>query len=97
MVMDQASVDPRFNSEFYDLGTWSFHGTGFTASSFISSYFTNNPGNSSMWVRGFAAQDGTVPALPLLGVALLGGSLVAGGVAALRRRRVRSSDLGARS
>jgi hypothetical protein len=31
-------VDPRFNSEFYDLGTWTFHGTGFTAFPFINSH-----------------------------------------------------------
>ncbi len=86
-LMDEATVDGRFNSEFYDLGTWTFHGTGFTASPFISSYATNAPANTTMWIRGVRAQDGTVPALSLFGVATLGASLVAGGLTALNRRR----------
>jgi hypothetical protein len=86
MGMDQDTVDPRNNSSSYDLGTWSFHGTGFNGAPFISSVFTSDVGNTTMWVRGFEKRDGTVPALPLAGVALLGGSLVAGGIAALRRR-----------
>lgn len=89
MLMDEATAEPRFNSEFYDLGTWNFHGTGFTAFPFINSYSTNSFGNTALWVRGFRTRDGTVPALPLLGIATLGASLVAGGVAALSRKRNR--------
>jgi hypothetical protein len=86
MLMDQETVDPRFNSTSYDLGTWSFHGTGFTSVPFIGSAFTSDVGNQTYWVRGFEKRDGTVPALPLVGVLVLGGSLIAGGVAAARRR-----------
>ncbi len=87
MGVDEDTADPRFNSEFYDLGTWTFHGTGFTGVPFISSYNTNTFGNTAMWVRGATDQDATVPALPLIGTALLGGSLALGGFTALRRRR----------
>ena len=87
MGMDEATVDPRINSSFYDLGTWTFHGTGFRATAYINSYNTNNFGNVTHLQKGFLKRDGTVPALPILGVALLGSSLVAGGVAAIRRRR----------
>ncbi len=86
MNMDEQTTEPRFNSEFYDLGTWSFHGTGFTAIPFIGSYFSSDIGNQTYWVRGFEKRDGTVPALPLVGAVTLGLSLVAGGVAAARRK-----------
>ncbi len=89
MGMDEDTVDPRFNSDFYDLGTWVFHGTGFTSTPFINSYNTNSFGNTLIWVRGFPNNDATVPALPLLGTLVLGSSLAAGGLAALRRRRSR--------
>ncbi len=87
MGMDEDTVDPRANSEFYDLGTWFFHGTGFTSIPYINSYNTNNFGNTTHLQKGFLKRDGTVPALPVLGVVLLGSSLVAGGVAAMRRNR----------
>jgi hypothetical protein len=85
MMADQATTEPRFNSTFYDLGTWSFHGTGFTSVPFIGSTFSSDVGNQVYLVRGFATRDGTVPALPLLGVVVLGASLIAGGVVAARR------------
>lgn len=88
MGMDQDTADPRFNSAFYDLGTWSFHGTGFSASpNVVLSYFSSNFGNQQLWVRGGESQDGTVPVLPLAGTLILGGSLIAGAAVALRRRR----------
>jgi hypothetical protein len=85
-MADEETTEPRYNSEFYDLGTWSFHGTGFTAVPFVGSYFSSDVGNQTYWVRGFEKRDGTVPALPLVGVIVLGLSLVAGGVAASGRR-----------
>jgi hypothetical protein len=87
MGLDENTVDSRFNSASYDLGTWTFHGTGFVGAPFISSYNTNTPGNTQMWVRGANRQDGTVPALPLIGSLMLAGSLVLGGVTAMRRRQ----------
>jgi hypothetical protein len=88
MTMDQETVDPRFNSAFYDLGTWSFHGTGFTSIPWVHSYFTSNPGNNQRWLRGGIAETSTVPALPLIGLVVLGGSIAAGGLGfALRKRR----------
>lgn len=87
MLLNESTVDGRFNSEFYDLGTWIFHGTGFTATPFLRSYSTNSVGNTTFFMRGPLSPDGTVPALPFLGIATLGASLVAGGVAALNRRR----------
>jgi hypothetical protein len=86
-VVDEVTVDPRFNSEFYDLGTWTFHGTGFTSIPWVHSYFTSNPGNNQHWLRGGLSQTMSVPALPLIGIAVLGSSIAVGGLAALRRRR----------
>lgn len=64
-----------------------FTGTGFTAIPFIASCSTTHFGNTTLWIRGLRAQDGTVPALPLFGIAVPGASLVAGGVTAISRRR----------
>jgi hypothetical protein len=87
MGADQATTDPRNNSTFYDLGTWTFHGTGFDGGiTFVSSWFTNDPGNTQMWIRGFESRDTTVPVLPLVGSLVLGGTLVLGGVATLARK-----------
>ena len=74
-------------SSFYDLGTWFFHDTGFTSVPYVRQYFTNNFGNNMNDEAAFLVNDATVPALPLVGLALLGGSLVAGGIAATRRRK----------
>lgn len=87
MGEDEATVSSRFNSDFYDLGTWTFHGTGFTATPYVNSYNSNDPGNVVYLHKGFAKHDGSVPALPVVGLVLLGGSLVAGAAAALHRRR----------
>ncbi len=86
MWMDEATSDPRFNSEFYDLGTWFFHGTGFTSVPYIDAYYTNSFGNTERWTRGIPLQDATLPALPLLGVSLLAASLITGGWLAWGRR-----------
>ncbi len=87
MWMDDATSDPRFNSEFYDLGTWSFHGTGFTAAPYIDSYNTNSFGNTERWLRGIRLQDPAVPGLAALGVGLLGASRLLGGWIALASAR----------
>ncbi len=87
MGADEDTVDPRANSEFYDLGTWTFHGTGFTATPYINSYNSNNFGNVTHRQKGFLKRDGTLPALPILGLVLVGSSLIAGGVAAMGRSR----------
>jgi hypothetical protein len=86
MFVDEATTDTRTNSASYDLGTWSFHGTGFTSVPFVNSYNTNNPGNVVKFYQGAALRDGTVPAISIVGSALLGASLVLGGIAASRRR-----------
>lgn len=87
MLMDETTTDPRFNSAFYDLGTWSFHGTGFTSIPWVHSYFTSSFGNNQRWMRGGIAETFSVPALPLLGISLLGSSLAIGGIALFRRKR----------
>jgi hypothetical protein len=80
------SVDPDLRSTFYDIGPWTFHGTGFTSNPFV--FFTSTTqGNSQILLKGALDPNATVPALPLLGVGALGASLFAMGVAALRRRR----------
>lgn len=85
---DLQTVDPIFTSSFYDLGTWSFHGTGFTAVPYI--WFTPLPvamstGNAQYQLRG-RLSAGLVPALPVLGVALLGASLLFAGARLSRKR-----------
>ncbi len=84
--MDQTTTDAPLESEFYDLGTWSFHGTGFTAIPFILQYFTSSPGNNQAVLRGPVVLDGTVPALQLITLALVGVSMASGGALWVRRR-----------
>lgn len=86
MLIDQQTTQARYNSAFYDLGTWNFHGTGFRSLPFIHSYNTNDFGNFEWQYQGSTRRDGTVPALPIVGLTLLGGGLLVGGVAAMRRR-----------
>lgn len=85
--MDLATTDPPLESTFYDLGTWYFHGTGFTSQAFIQQYFTPSFGNNQFIFRGAVVRDGTVPALQLLGIGVLGLSLATGGAVALRRSK----------
>ena len=82
--MDLATTDPPLESTFYDLGTWYFHGTGFTSQAFIQQYFSTDFGNNQFIFRGGVVRDGTVPALQLIGLGVLGLSLAGGGVFALR-------------
>lgn len=86
MWVDESTSDPRSNSEFYDLGTWFFHGTGFTSAPYLASYNTTAFGNTQTWTRGIPYRDGTLPVLSTAGIALLAASLLAGGwLASLRR------------
>jgi hypothetical protein len=93
--MDQATTDPPNEADFfggaYDLGTWYFHGTGFTSQGFIQQYYSavgGPPGGNNLFVfRGTATNDGTVPAIAILGVGVLGLSLATGGAVALRRSK----------
>ena len=90
LVAHDATADPPFNSTHYDIGTWTFHGTGFTANTEAGwIYFTSTSGigNQMILLRGAQRQDGTVPALPLLGIGAVGVSVLAMGVASVRRRR----------
>ena len=66
---------------------WSFHGTGFTAEPFIFRTTDNTSiGNFQIIYRGVVGQDGTVPALPLLGIGAVGVSVIAMGMSSLRKR-----------
>jgi hypothetical protein len=81
---DLATAEPSINSPWYDLGTWTFHGTGFTSAPFISQS-CYRCGNSQYWLRG-RLSAGIVPALPVLGVTLLGASLLLAGARLARGR-----------
>ena len=84
---DLVTGDPAFDSSFYDLGTWNFHHTGFTSIPWVhqkASPATMSVGNSAYFVRG-RIRGGLVPALPVLGVALLGASLLFAGARLSRK------------
>ncbi len=84
-----ATTDPLFASPFYDLGTWTFHGTGFTAVPFVQQVAppsSMSVGNVQFHLRG-RLQGGFVPALSVLGGALLGASLLLGGAVLSGRGR----------
>ena len=84
-VVSEATVDPFLESTAFDIGTWTFHGTGFRATPQVN-FTTVDPGNSMRIIRGALAQDGTVPAVPLVGIGAVGASLIAMAWSALRRR-----------
>jgi hypothetical protein len=79
------TVPPRLVSAKFDHHEWHFHPTGFRADPWISFTGTTD-GNYQTIVRGAMRQDGTVPALPLVGIGAIGLSVVAMGLATLRRR-----------
>ena len=82
------TVDPGLASSHYDVGTWVFHGTGFShPQGYITITALPAPGNLQQFWRGAEEPDGTVPALPLLGIGAVGVSVFAMGVASVRRRR----------
>ena len=85
---DLATVGAMFNSSFYDLGTWTFHGTGFTAVPYVQMRAgpeSSSVGNQQIHLKGRLAA-GLVPAIPVLGVALLGASLLFAGARLSRKR-----------
>lgn len=87
--MDLATAEPQFASPFYDLGTWHFHGTGFTSLPFVQQVAppaSMSVGNVQFQLRG-RVRAGLVPALPVLGLALLGASLLLAGAWLLRTTR----------
>ena len=87
-AVDEETVATAFLSGNYDIGTWTFHGTGFDmALPYVNRTAKNNLGNSMTFLRGAPDQDGTVPALPLLGIGAVGVSVFAMGVASIRRRK----------
>jgi hypothetical protein len=85
---DLATLDPMFPSAFYDLGTWTFHGTGFTSVPYVNQVAgpsTSSVGNAQYWLKG-RLSGGFIPALPVLGVALLGASLLFAGARLSRKQ-----------
>ena len=81
------TVETAFLSNNYDVGTWTFHGTGFLHDGYINRTGSTDFGNHMYFIRGGENNDGTVPALPLLGIGAVGVSVFAMGVASIRRRR----------
>ena len=79
------TIDPLLQSSHYDIGTWLFHGTGFGATPFIYRTAVSYPGNQVYVVRGALHRDGSVPALPLLGLGAVASSIIILGASGLRR------------
>jgi hypothetical protein len=94
---DLATREPVVHSSFYDLGTWTFHGTGFTSVPFVHqiSLCEMCAGNGQFHLRG-RLSAGLVPAVPILGVTLLGASLLFAGARLSRggRRERRMEEAG---
>lgn len=74
-------------SSHYHFYTWTFHGTGYVANPFIHRTGVTGLGNVLYNLRGFEDGGGEVPALPLIGLLAVGGSVIAGGVVAMRRKK----------
>ena len=84
---DEATVDAVLLSDSYDIGDWTFHGTGFTDTGFIHRTATDGGLGNAMWyLSGTQVNEGTVPVLPVLGLGAVGVSVFAIGVASIRRR-----------
>ncbi len=82
-LMDLATVDPLLYSPFYDLGTWTFHATGFTATPFVYKRF--GPGGNSSWIFRGRRDERFLPLLPSGWLILSAGALLAAGAAWARR------------
>ena len=81
------TVPTPITSNRYLWHVWAFHGTGFRAEPFIARTTDNQSiGNSMTIGRGNVGPDATVPALPLLGIGAVGVSVIAMGMASLRKR-----------
>ncbi len=86
-ALNLGTVDSEVYSDEYDLGTWTFHGTGFTGNGYIyRTAVEGGLGNLLWFLRGAKVKDGTVPALPLLGVGAVAVGVFALGVVSIRRR-----------
>lgn len=87
VAIDNETVPAPLLSSHYDIEGWIFHGTGFTpTAAYVSRTAIMGLGNLVVFLRGTEAQNGTVPALPLIGVVTAGASIIAAGLAAMRRR-----------
>lgn len=84
---DDETVAPTLLSSKYDMHSWNFHGTGFVAEPYIEQTSkVNNFGNIQIILRGPLDPNGTVPALPLVGIGAVGLSVFAMGVSFLKKR-----------
>ncbi len=87
-LVQMETADPVPSSTNFDLGTWVFHGTGFThPGGYIDFTAPTTIGNHLVFLRGQRNQDGTVSVLPVLGIASVAMSVLALGVTAVRQRR----------
>ncbi len=92
-LMFQETVDPPPGSSFYDLGTWTFHGSGFTSVPFVSGYLPSGSGNVMLRYRGALAAAITVPTMPVAGVGALGALLLGAAASVFARRRARAHSV----
>ena len=83
------TIPSQLVSTNYDwsISPWTFHGTGFTSVGFLVRTSTDNLGNQTNIWRGGENQDGTVPAIPLIGIGAVGLSVFMMGLAGMRRNR----------
>lgn len=84
---DLATVPALLVSTEYNMREWTFHGTGWLGDPFIAFTSQTDFGNSYQFPRGASSPNGTVPALPLIGLTMVGLSVLGVGVAAIRRQR----------
>lgn len=82
-LMNLATVDSVLYSPFYDLGTWTFHATGFTAGPFIHQNFSH--GGNNAWIFRGRRDERFLPLLPSGWLILSAGALLAAGAAWARR------------
>ncbi len=81
------TIETPVVSDRYLWHVWTFHGTGFRADAYIARTTNNTSiGNSMTITRGEVETSGQVPALPLLGIGAVGVSVIAMGMASLRKR-----------
>lgn len=83
---DLSTVPPALISPLFDFNSWAFHPTGYRAVGGYISFTGTTDGNTQTFSRGALMPNGTVPALPLLGIGAIGISIIAMGMAGLRRK-----------